>query len=258
MIDEEVFPAGAAIVVGGSGGLGAASARALARAGSDIALCYRTGKASAERLASELGELGRRVTIHVMDVTDSASIETALEQAIAGHGRVHTAVWAAGPLVEQHYLSQIPLDQLQKALEIEVQGFFRVSQAILPHFRASGGGSFVHLGSAGDLIWASRDGLSVVPKAANEAMIRGLAREEGRYNIRANSILVGVIDAGMFHELSARGHFSERWVEETQRMLALKRWGTPEEIGHAVVFLASSRAGYTTGQQIAVAGGLGV
>lgn len=257
-MEEKLFPAGAAIIVGGSGGLGAASARALARAGSDIALSYRSGKEQAEKLAGELRDMGRRVTTHSMNVTDSASIECAMAQAIAGHERIHTVVWAAGPLVEQNYLSQISLSQLKNALDIEVQGFFQVSQAILRHFRASGGGSFVHLGSAGDLIWATRDGLSVVPKAANEAMIRGLAREEGRYNIRANSVLVGVIDAGMFHELSAKGHFGERWVEETRRMLALKRWGSAEELGHAVVFLASSRAGYTTGQQLAVTGGLGI
>jgi len=88
--------------------------------------------------------------------------------------------------------------------------------------------------------------------------VRGLAREEGVHNIRANSVLVGVIEAGMFLELSRRGVFDEKWTKETLKMLALKRWGKPEEIGHAAVFLASARAAYVTGQQINVSGGFGL
>ena len=255
---EQLFPAGAAMVMGGTGGLGAASARELARAGSNIALCYRSKKNAAEELAAEFRSFGVHVTIHSVDVTDEAGIAATRDQIIAEHGRIHTMVWAAGPLVDQLFLAETPISKWKHAVNVEVHGFFTTTQALLPHFRQAGGGSFVHLGSVGDLAWPARDGLSVAPKAANEALVKGLAREEGRYNIRANSVLVGVIDAGMFKELLARGDFDDRWIEETQRILALKRWGKAEEVGHAVVFLASSRAGYTTGQQLAVAGGYGV
>ena len=71
-------------------------------------------------------------------------------------------------------------------------------------------------------------------------------------------MLVGVIKAGMFLELSRQGVFDDKWIEETHKLLALKRWGQPEEIGHAAVFLASNKAAYITGQKIAVAGGFGV
>jgi NAD(P)-dependent dehydrogenase (short-subunit alcohol dehydrogenase family) len=67
-----------------------------------------------------------------------------------------------------------------------------------------------------------------------------------------------VIEAGMFLELTKQGVFDAHWVEEVQKNLALKRWGKPEEIGHAAVFLASNRALYVTGQRIAVAGGYGL
>ena len=67
-----------------------------------------------------------------------------------------------------------------------------------------------------------------------------------------------MIDAGMFHELMAQGAFPSEWIAETQKMLALKRWGQPEEIGYAVSWLASSRAAYVTGQQINVSGGFGI
>ena len=71
-------------------------------------------------------------------------------------------------------------------------------------------------------------------------------------------MLIGVIEAGMFLELTKQGAFPQTWVDETQKLLALKRWGKPEEIGHAAVFLASNKAAYITGQRIAVAGGFGV
>ena len=100
--------------------------------------------------------------------------------------------------------------------------------------------------------------MSVAPKAAIEALITGIAREEGRHGIRANSVLLGVIEAGMFLELSRQGVFGEEWVREVRKGLALKRWGQPEEIGHAAVFLASNRAAYVTGQRLAVAGGYGL
>src|SRR3546814_2429354 len=83
--------------------------------------------------------------------------------------------------------------------------------------RDAGGGSYVHLGSAGHLWFPQRDGLSVVPKAANEAFVKGIAKEEGRHNIRANSVLVGVIEAGMFLELTKRGVFDQAWIDETHR-----------------------------------------
>lgn len=255
---ESLFPAGAALVLGATGGLGRAATVELAKSGSDIAICYRSKQTAAEELAAELRALGRNVTIHAADATDAASLQAAVETAVAVHGRVHTLVWAAGPLVDQMHLADTPHERWKQAIDVEVHGFFLATRSILPHFRAAGGGSFVHLGSAGHLLWPERDGLSVAPKAANEALIRGIAREEGRHNIRANSVLVGVIDAGMFHELLAKGYFDDNWAAEVQKALCLKRWGHAEEIGHAVVFLASNKAGYTTGQQIAVAGGYGV
>lgn len=72
------------------------------------------------------------------------------------------------------------------------------------------------------------------------------------------AVAVGVIDAGMFYDLMEKGEFGEAWVAEVQKALALKRSGQAEEIGHAVAFLASIRAGYTTGQQLTVADGYGI
>ena len=98
----------------------------------------------------------------------------------------------------------------------------------------------------------------MAPKGAIEALVRGIAKEEGKNGVRANSVMVGVIEAGMFLELTRQGVFDEAWTREVQKTLCLKRWGKPEEIGHACVFLASNKAAYVTGQQLSVAGGFGV
>lgn len=202
--------------------------------------------------------MGQKATLHQCDVTDHDGLTNAMQDAIAAHGRVHTMVWAAGPLVEQVLMAETSREKWRAAIDTEVHGFFDASKYLLPHMKEKGGGSFVHLGSAGDLKFPERDMLSVSPKAANESLIKCIAREEGRHNIRANSVLVGVIEAGMFLELTKQGVFDEHWVQEVQKGLALKRWGQPEEIGHAAVFLASDKAAYITGQQIAVAGGYGI
>ena len=91
-----------------------------------------------------------------------------------------------------------------------------------------------------------------------EALIKGVAKEEGVNEIRANSILVGVIDAGQFKVGQEAGTFTPEWEAAVKAMLPLKRWGTPEDIGQAAVFFAGRRGNYVTGQTIAVAGGFGV
>nr|WP_314187946.1 SDR family oxidoreductase [uncultured Brevundimonas sp.] len=223
-----------------------------------MAICYRSKKERAEALAASFEDQGVKATAHRVDVTAEDQVRETLAQAVEAHGRIHTVVWGAGPVVDQVLLAETTQAQWRLALETETFGFFNAVQATLPHFREAGGGSFVHLGSAGDQYWPQRDGLSVAPKAVNEALVRGIAKEEGRHEIRANSVLVGVIEAGMFLELLERGAFDAQWVEATHRMLALKRWGRPEDIGEAAVFLASAKANYITGQQISVSGGFGV
>jgi len=89
-------------------------------------------------------------------------------------------------------------------MEADANGFFNVLHHTLPHLRASGGGSYVHLSTCGMQRWPDGDALSVAPKACNDALLRGVAREEGRNGIRANSIGVGVIESGIFLRLWSR------------------------------------------------------
>lgn len=255
--ENDDFPAGATVVFGGSGGIGAVIAEGFARAGSDVAVMYRSKAQRARELVDSFAAMGRQGSAHEVDVRDAAGVAAACDAVVEAHGSVHTVVFAAGPVVEQQFLADTGAELWEASLQTELQGFLNVTRAFLPALRASQG-SFVHIGSAGDRWWPHKDGLSVVPKAANEALVRGIAKEEGVNGVRANSVLVGVIEAGMFLELLQRGVFDDAWVAETQKLLALKRWGKPEDIANAAVFLASKRAAYITGEQINVSGGFGV
>jgi NAD(P)-dependent dehydrogenase (short-subunit alcohol dehydrogenase family) len=252
------FPAGCTLVFGGSGGIGSGVARTFADAGSDVALVWRSKSGPADEAADHARAAGRKASTYRADVTVAGEVGAAIEAVLAEHGRIHTVVWGAGPLVNQRYLAETPMDEWRHAFEVEVHGFFTAISRIVPHMRAAGGGSFVHLGSAGHDWWPAKDGMSVAVKAANEQLMKGIAKEEGKHGIRANSVLVGVIDAGQMHKLTELGQLDAQWVEETHKLLCLKRWGTPAEIGHAAVYFASNEGAYTTGQTISVSGGFGV
>lgn len=252
------FPEGATIVFGGSGGIGRGVALEFAKAGSNVAIVYRSKQEVAEQTAADIRALGVNASIHQMDVRNRAEVQAGFAAAVAAHGRVHTVLWGAGPVVPQVPIADWTEDMFRQSMEIEAFGFNNAVHTALPHMRASGGGSFVHLGSAGHDWWPQLDGLSVAPKACNEAMIKGIAKEEGRYEIRANSILVGVIDAGQFKIGQDAGTFTPEWEEKVKSMLPLRRWGLAEDIGQAAVFFASRKANYVTGQTISVSGGFGV
>lgn len=252
------FPDGAVIVFGGSGGIGKGVAMEFARAGTAVAIVYRSKRDVAETTAEAIRALGVAASTHQADVRTRADVVAAIEGAVAAHGRVHTLVWGAGPIVAQVPIADWSEDMFRQSIDIEVIGFNNAVHSAIPHFRARGGGSFVHLGSGGHDWWPHLDGLSVAPKACNEALIKGIAKEEGPNEIRANSILVGVIDAGQFKVGQDAGYFDEAWETAVKAMLPLKRWGKAEDIGQAAVFLASSRANYITGQTVSVAGGFGV
>ena len=255
---SSLFPKGATMVFGATGGIGKIVAREFGKAGSDVAIMYRSKEDLSKEVAGEIEATGSKATRHQCDVTDEDALRKAIDDAIKAHGRIHTMVWGAGPLVEQVHIEESTSEQWKKAIDVEVHGFYNASTALIGHMRSKDGGSFIHLGSAGDISFPPKDFLSVAPKAANESLIKGIAREEGVHNIRANSVLVGVIEAGMFLELTKQGVFTEEWVTEVQKNLALKRWGQPEEIAEAAIFLASNKAQYITGQQINVSGGYGL
>jgi NAD(P)-dependent dehydrogenase (short-subunit alcohol dehydrogenase family) len=243
------FPAGRALVVGGSGGIGRAICRRLAAAGTDVALTYRGNAGAAEDAAGDVRAAGRAASVHRLALEDAAAVRALVE----GLGAVHTVVHAAGAPIGQPYISQVTPEAWRAVIDAEVNGFFHLVHAAIPALRATRG-SLVAVTSAGLLRYPARDALSVAPKAALTALCVGLAREEGRYGVRANCVALGVIEAGIFLRLR-EDTFTPAWLDAMRANTALGRFGAAEEAAEAVCFLASARASFITGQTLAVDGG---
>jgi NAD(P)-dependent dehydrogenase (short-subunit alcohol dehydrogenase family) len=257
-MSEAMFDEGAVLIFGGSGGVGQGVCREFAKAGADVALTYHKQKGVADDLATELTGLGVKASAHQVTISDADRVEALIEEVANRYGRIHSIVVGVGTFVGQRMIADATREEWNNVIDEDLKGFLNILYSSLPRFRKWGGGAYVHLGSAGHVWWPEADVMSVAPKAAIESLIVGVAREEGRNGIRANSVLLGVIEAGMFKVQWDKGIFPQAWVDEVHKALAIKRWGRPEEIGHAAVFLASNRSSYITGQRISVAGGFGL
>jgi NAD(P)-dependent dehydrogenase (short-subunit alcohol dehydrogenase family) len=255
MTADAVFPDGAAVVIGGSGGLGRVICERLAAHGSDVALSYRRNAEAAGEVCEVVRRVGRRALAGRVDLGDRASAEALFAAVVSELGRVHTIVFAAGVDIPMVHANAIEPDDWARTIEAELSGFYHVATAGLPRMRDQGG-SIVAVTSAGIRRHPPLDVLSAVPKAGVEALIRAIAREEGRFGIRANAVAPGVVEAGHFHHVAEQ--LTPEFIEAMKRNTALRRLGTAREVADAVVFLASSASGYTTGQSLAVDGGYSV
>jgi len=251
---KPLFPEGGALVAGGSGGIGSVICKVLAQGGANVFLTYRRSREKAEAAADLVRAAGRRAEIAQVELEDTELVAQCVAAAVEAFGNLHTVVYAAGPYVPQIHMSRIPPADVKAYLLNDSLACYNLIYAALPFVREVKG-SFIALTTAAMTRWSPKDALSVIPKAAVEAMVRGVAREEGRFGVRANVVEVGWIKAGQHHAGIERGEVDQAWMQAAERNIALRRIGEAEEIANAVVFLASSRAAYVTGESIRVDGG---
>ena len=253
-VTQPEFPEGCAVVFGGSGGLGRASAGLMAERGSNVVVTYRSRAAEAEALVAELRKLGRQASAMACDITDRTAVEAVFKHALGTYQRVHTVVSAAGLVFETGPLAHFQESSFRGVIETDVYGFLNIAQVGVPILRKGKGGSFVALTTTATSRTLPCDALSATPKAAVVMMVRQLALEEAVYGIRANAVGPGVIKGGM--ELPMSETAARELVEGAAQMTPMKRWGEAGELAEAVAFLASSKASYITGQVLMVDGGL--
>ena len=245
---------GTAVVVGGSGALGAQVCRTLARAGSNVVLSYRNGQAAAKLVLGDVRATGSQGEAVSCNMEDPSAVRQLVDTAISRFGHVHSVVYAAGPKIEFAYINEISPEEWARVMAADVNGCFNLIWAVLPHLRARKAGAIVALVTAAVDRSPPRDILSAAPKAAIRMLIRGVAREEGRSGIRANCVGPGYIEAGL--GLTTLHDHTRDYVERMIKAIPLRRAGQAQDIADVVCFLLSDQARYVTGETICAAGGM--
>ena len=242
------------LVIGGSGGIGSAICERLMDEWDNVFFTYHSNKVAADQLMVKLNKKGCSDCC-AMDVTDADSVINAFSVAVKRFGEINSVVFASGASIPQPYVINITESQWAEVFAIELTGFTRVVSAALSQFRKQGGGSLVSVVSFAPYHFPPGDALSSVPKAGIEVLCRAIAKEEGRYGVRANSVAPGIINAGLGNTFQEELYSPEIW-DGQRKKVPLKRFGEGSEVAEAVAFFASERSAYITGQTLIIDGGL--
>ncbi len=253
MRPSELFDLGGrvAIVTGGGSGIGRQMAEGLAEAGADVVLCARHLD-RCQRAADELSALGVRTLALRCDVRDPAEVEALVEQTRAQLGRIDVLVNNAGT-VWGAWPENTPLEGWQKVVDVNLTGVFLCSQAAGRVMIEQRSGAIVNIASIAGLQSAPPEVMNTVAYNATKggviAFTRDLSGKWARHGIRVNAIAPGWFPSDMSNAVL------ERHGEELLGRIPLRRFGGPDDLKGAVVFLASAASAYVTGQTLVVDGG---
>jgi len=239
-----------AIVTGGNGGLGLAMARGLGTAGAAVAIAARDEKKGRAAL-DQLSAAGVRARFHKFDASSAGSCRELVADVVGAFGRCDILVNNAGATVRKPP-EQISEEEWRKVLDINLGGALFCAQAAYPHMKAAGRGKILNIGSMYSLFGAPL----VAPYAASKGglvqLTRSLACAWARDNIQVNAILPGWIDTDL-----TRG--ARQQIEGLNEIVLSRtpagRWGNPDDLAGAAVFLCSPAADFVTGALLPVDGG---
>ena len=238
-----------ALVSGGSRGIGAATVLRLAGDGWDVGFCYRADESAANRVEKTAGELGARVFAMRADMAHAGDAADFVRRAEDALGPVEAVVACAG-ITRDRPLALMTDADWHEVLDVNLDGVFHLCRAaVLPLIRRRRG-SIVTLSSVAGIHGNVAQTNYAASKAGIIGFTKALAKESGRYGVRANVVAPGLIDTDMTAKLSEQAR---------ARLLAgvpLRRFGTSEEVADLVSFLVSERAGYVTGSVFEVHGGI--
>lgn len=239
-----------ALVTGTSRGLGQYFARALARAGADIAMTSRT-EASLAPFANEIQAMGRRTHEVALDVREVASIRDAVANVEDRFGPIDILVNNAGCNIRKPALD-VTLDDWNTILDTNLRGSFFVAQAVAGRMVQRGYGRIVNIGSVTSVAGYSGLGPYGASRGGIRQLTMSLADDWGRHGITVNCLAPGWFKTAQNQVLYEK----EEWVKYLCDRIPLKRPGSPDDLDGAIVFLASEASRYITGQTLLVDGGI--
>lgn len=233
-----------ALVTGSTGGLGRAIARALAAEGAVVIAQYRRNEKAAQALCAEIS--GHPLAL---DLRDAEAVGDAVRDVVDRHGQLDVLVNNAGVAVDAPF-AMLDESAWADVIDTNLTGTWRMCRAAARAMLGKRRGSIVNVGSVAGLRASPYQANYSAAKAGMLGLSRTLARELGPKGIRVNTVLPGLIDAGMGERADRR--LVQRILDQTP----LGRSGTAEEVAAAVVFLASDAATYVSGAELTVDGGL--
>lgn len=242
-----------AIVTGGNAGLGLAIAQGLAEAGADVVIADRNADNAAQAEAA-LAAYGRRVLSLTVDVTDAIAIQAMVTTTLKQFGRIDILVNNAGISLSGPP-QEMPLADWQKVIDVNLTAPFLCAQAVYPAMKAAGGGKIINIASVLAVLGAGGAANYAASKGGILQLTRSLAVAWAADNIQVNAILPGWIDT----DLTRRA--KEIRTELHDRILARTpagRWGRPDDLAGAAVFLASAASDFVQGAALTVDGGFSI
>jgi NAD(P)-dependent dehydrogenase (short-subunit alcohol dehydrogenase family) len=238
-----------AIVTGAGRGLGKQIALSLASVGANVGIIART-RSQLEETAHEIEALGKRVVIMSIDISRSEEVNHAVEQVTSILGPIDILVNNAG-ITEEKPLLEVTDDDWHHVMGVNLDGAFYFCRAVGRQMVERNRGKVINIGSVLGLVGYQNFASYSTSKGALLQFTRTLALEWARYGINVNAIAFGWFET----EMNANAMAQEKIKEALLRRIPFRRFGHPSEVGHIVVFLASSASDFMTGSVIVMDGG---
>ncbi len=236
------------LVTGGASGIGKATVMEFAQSGATV-ICADVNAEKGMELEREAAITNFSVEFVTIDLADQNSVRSCAADVLKRHPRIDILVNAAGWNDIQPFIENPP-DYMDRVIAINLGGMLHLTQALLPGMIAAGKGKIVNVSSDAGRVGSGGETTYAAAKGGVIAFTKSLAREVARHSINVNCVCPGPTDTPM---LQSR---PEKLKEAFLRAIPFRRFAKPQEIADAVVFFASPRSDYITGQVLSVSGGL--
>ena len=242
-----------ALITGSSRGVGSAVALGFAKEGARVVVNYTSNEKAAKEVAEAIKQIGSQAIVVRADVAKREEADSLVQAAIDEFGRLDVLVNNAG-FTRPAMMLKMTEEQWDEVVDIHLKGAFLCSQAAGRRMKEQNNGKIINVTSVAGLVGTVGQINYSAAKGGIISMTKSIARELARYNVCANVISIGILAMGMSEKITT----DEKLKEIYMNRILLKRFGQPEDVSPAFVFLASDESNYITGQLLCVDGGYGM